>query len=61
MKDLRNLDPELREFSTRRLRRFIEPKPGRRVEACWAIRTREDDIDTILSAALAQEKVLAED
>lgn len=59
VQDLRNLDPELKEFDTSRLRRFIEPKPGRRVEACWAVQASEEDIDTLVSVALTHQAIQA--
>lgn len=51
--DLRDLDEDTKGFRTRRLRRFIRPTPGRRVEACWAIRAPETDLKTLVKAALA--------
>lgn len=53
------IDPELEEFETCRLRRYIEPRPGRRVEACWALAAREDDLDTLVQAALVYEKIMS--
>lgn len=55
--DFRNIDPGFSEFETCRLRRFIEPRPGRRVEACWAVAAKEDDLATMISAAITYEKL----
>ncbi len=57
IQDFKNIDDELRVFDTSRLRRFIEPRPGRRVEACWAVQASEEDIDTLVAVALTQEAV----
>lgn len=53
------IDPRLEEFETCRLRRVIEPRPGRRVEACWAMAADEDDLATMVGAAMIYEKILA--
>ena len=59
IRDGSKIDPQLEELGTCRLRRFIEPRPGRRVEACWALAAQEDDLETLVQAALVCEQLRA--